>query len=365
MPAILNNGPAILGSPVLNTNHATAPTHHDSPTAPARPSALCSIAGIGYYLPEGILTNHQLMQSVDTSDEWIVERTGIHGRHCAAADEATSDLAFRAAIAALADAAVTPSDLDLILLATSTADSPVPCSACYLQAKLGCRGVPSMDVVAGCAGFGYGLHLAAASVRSGLHKRVLVVGADCLTRITNYADRQSCILFGDGAGAAVVSINGFLDVIYTDIGTDGTAADLICMPAGGSRMPATSLSVATAQHTIHLRGREVFKAAVRQMSDSIRRAARAVGVGVDAFDLVIPHQANARIIEAVGAQLNVATERLVIDIAETGNTAAASIPIALARANARGLLKPGQLIVTVGFGAGTAWACQVLTVKDH
>ncbi len=347
----------------------------DTPTLPASntprvsraslPAAICSLAGVGYYLPENILTNEQLSTTVDTSDAWIVERTGIRGRHCADATEATSDLAYRAGAAALEDAGITPADIDLILFATSTPDTPVPATACYLQARLGCGHIPAMDIGAGCSGFGTALHMAGAAVKSGMHKGVLVVGADCLTRITNYADRQSCILFGDGAGAAVVSSRGFMDVVYSDIGADGSAADLIRVPAGGSREPASIASVEGAKHTLELRGREVFKAAVRQMCDCIRRAATSIGVRPSDFDLIIPHQANARIIEAIGAQLDYPPSRLVIDIAETGNTAAASIPVALGRARRAGVLKPGQLVAVVGFGAGIAWACQVLLVKDR
>lgn len=320
---------------------------------------------MGHYLPADILTNEQLMLTVDTSDEWIVERTGIHGRRRAAPDEATSDLALHAAHAALADAGLTARDLDLILLATSTADAPVPTAACFLQAKLGCIGVPAMDIGAGCSGFGYALEMAGAAVKSGMHKRVLVVGADCLTRITNYADRQSCILFGDGAGALVVAKEGFLDVLYSDIGADGSQADVIRIQAGGSRMPASAATVAASQHTMELKGREVFKSAVRQIAECVRRAADRLGIAPSEFGLVIPHQANARIIEAVGSQLEIARERLVIDIAETGNTAAASIPLTLARARERGLIRPGELVVMVGFGAGLTWACQVLLVKER
>jgi 3-oxoacyl-[acyl-carrier-protein] synthase-3 len=196
-----------------------------------------------------------------------------------------------------------------------------------------------------------------------MHERILVVGADCLTRITNYADRQSCILFGDGAGAAVVAPGGSMEVIYSNIGADGTATDLIRVQAGGSRLPASMATVDAAQHTLELRGREVFKAAVRQMSDCIRRAAATLGITPADFDLIIPHQANARIIEAVGTQLNADPSKLLIDVGEIGNTAAGSIPLALARAQKAGRVQPGQLIATVGFGAGVAWACQVIHVR--
>jgi 3-oxoacyl-[acyl-carrier-protein] synthase-3 len=324
------------------------------------------------------VTNHQLAETIDTSDAWIVERTGIRSRHRVAVEMATSDLAWRASVDALADAGITAAELDLILVATATPDQPVPSTGCFLQHRLGergavhVRGIPAMDVAAGCAGFGYALQMAAATIKAGLHRRVLVVGADCLTRITNYADRQSCILFGDGAGAVVVTAPGdsdaMADVLYTSIGADGAAADLIQIKAGGSREPASTDSVAGARHTLELRGREVFKTAVRQMSDCIEAAAAAVGVRVADFDLIVPHQANARIIEAVGKQLGAAEEKVVIDIAETGNMASASIPVALGRARASGRLQSGggdKLVVVVGFGAGTTWACQVLAVKGR
>lgn len=334
------------------------------------PRAICSIAGLGHYLPDNILTNQQIADFVDTSDEWIVERTGIRSRHRVAVEMATSDLAYRASVDALADANIAATDLDLILVATATPDQPVPSTGCFLQAKLGCGGpggVPSMDVAAGCSGFGYALQMAAGAVKSGLHKKVLVVGADCLTRITNYADRQTCILFGDGAGAVVVvgaQEKGFVDVLYSTLGADGTASGMIQILAGGSREPASADSVAGSRHTLELRGREVFKTATRQMTDCIEKAAEAVGVKVNDFDLIIPHQANARIIEAVGKQLGVSDDRVVIDIAETGNMASASIPVALGRARDKGRLRPGQLVVVVGFGAGTTWACQVLSMRD-
>ena len=327
------------------------------------PTPFCSIAGLGAYLPATVLTNEHFAARLDTSDAWIVERTGIHERRRADIGEATSDLAHKAATAALADAGVRPEEIDLILLATSTADSPVPASACHLQAKLGCGEAPSMDVSAGCSGFGYALHMAAGLVRAQMHQRVLVIGADCLTRITNYADRQSCILFGDGAGAAVVAPQGSLDVVYSCLGADGTAADMICIRAGGSRLPASRDTIEHAQHTLELRGREVFKAAVRRMSECLRRAAHDLGMHARDFDLIIPHQANARIIEAVGSQLEADPAKLLVDVAGTGNTAAASIPLALARAREAGRLKPGGMVAMVGFGAGAAWACQVLVVR--
>jgi 3-oxoacyl-[acyl-carrier-protein] synthase-3 len=356
----MNRNATLSAMPITAPKPASA-----AAAAIASRTPLCAIAGLGQYLPENILTNETLSHTVETTDKWIVERTGIRERRCADVGEATSDLALRAATGALSDAGISASELDLILLATSTADSPVPATACHLQSKLGCHGVPAMDVSAGCSGFGYALHMAAGLVKSGMHQRVLVIGADCLTRITNYADRQSCILFGDGAGAAVLAPGGHMEVIYSNIGADGSAADMIRVQAGGSRMPASMATIDAAQHTLELRGREVFKAAVRQMSDCLRRAADALGISTSDFDLIIPHQANARIIEAVGSQVNADPNKLLIDVGEIGNTAAASIPLALTRARNAGRIQPGQLIAAVGFGAGVAWACQVLMIRDR
>lgn len=327
------------------------------------PVALCSISGLGHYLPEVRLTNDEIGQRLGVDGQWIHDRTGIRERRQATADESTSDLAFAAAKAALIDARVEASDLDLIIVATLTPDQQVPTVACMLQAKLGCTGVPAMDLGATCAGYGYAVHLAGSLVRCGMHRRILVVGAETMHAFVNPTDKQTGMLFGDGAGAAVVTAEGRFDVLYSKLGADGSDADLIQVKAGGSRRPATAETVAAGEHFIEMRGREVFRAAVRQMADCIRQAADAMGIEPSGFDLVVPHQANARIIEAVGQELGLAADRVVCDVEETGNTCAASIPIAITRARQAGRIQPGMLLVTVGFGGGTTWACQVIRVN--
>jgi 3-oxoacyl-[acyl-carrier-protein] synthase-3 len=319
-----------------------------------------SIEGLGHYLPDGTVTNRDLESLVDTSDQWITDRTGIRSRHRAGSSQATSDLAIEAARAALADAGIGAEDLDLILLATATADAPVPASASLVQHALGARHVGAMDLNAGCSGFLYALHTADAFVRSGAAKRVLVIGSETLTRVTDYSDRRTCILFGDGAGACVVGTEGRLDVLYSSVGCDGSQADLIRIPAGGSRHPASAETVEGHQHYLQLDGSRVFKQAVRRMVESAREGLDAIGATESDISWVIPHQANARIVGAVGEQLEIAVPRLVNDIAETGNTSAASVPIALWRARSTGAFKEGELILLLAFGAGLTWGCQIL-----
>lgn len=319
-----------------------------------------SIEGLGHYLPAETVTNRDLESLVDTSDQWITDRTGIRSRHRAGSGQATSDLAIEAARAALEDAGIGAEELDLILLATATADAPVPASASLVQHALGARQVGAMDLNAGCSGFLYALHTADAFVRSGAAERVLVIGSETLTRVTDYSDRRTCILFGDGAGACVVGTRGRLDVLYSSVGCDGSQAELIRIPAGGSRYPASAATVEGHQHYLQLDGSRVFKHAVRRMVESAKEGLEALGLEASDISWVIPHQANARIVGAVGEQLGIAVPRLVNDIAETGNTSAASVPIALWRARSTGAFKAGELILLLAFGAGLTWGCQIL-----
>lgn len=323
--------------------------------------ALCpSISGLGHYLPETTITNSDLACMVDTSDEWITSRTGIHSRRRAAAAEATSDLAIQAARSAISDARVDPESIDLILLATTTPDRPVPASASVIQDAIGATTAGAMDLNAGCSGFLYGLHTAYAFIKAEQARRILVVGSETLTRVTDYTDRRSCVLFGDGAGACVVSATGQMDIMYTSIGCDGSQGDLIQIPAGGSRIPASNESIAGHQHYLQLDGARVFKQAVRRMVESAQEGIRATGLSASDISWVIPHQANSRILDAVAENVGIAVPRVVNDIAETGNTSAASIPIALNRARAAGAFEPGQYIMLLAFGAGLTWACQIL-----
>lgn len=353
-------------------------------TSPRRPSRLeapgqglslgVQIAGYGYYLPEHVITNADLSAMVDTSDEWILARTGIRSRHRAGKEEATSDLAITAGRDALARAGVQAAELDTILVATATPDSPVPAASCLVQAGLG-SSAAAMDIGAGCSGFLFALHTAGCFVRSGASKRVLVIGAETLTRVTDYSDRRSCILFGDGAGAAVVTSPDVLiaadapghrdqmELLYSSLGTDGEACGLIEIPAGGSRMPASEATLRDRAHYLRLDGQAVFRQAVRRMADAAGEALEATGLTPADIDWLLPHQANARIVLAVAEQTGIAPARAMLDMAETGNTSAASIPITLGRARDMGQLAPGQIILMLAFGAGLTWACQVWRVR--
>ncbi|HZW10253.1 MAG TPA: beta-ketoacyl-ACP synthase III [Phycisphaerales bacterium] len=334
------------------------------------------VTGYGYYLPKQVITNADLAAMVDTSDEWILERTGIRSRHRAGSHEATSDLAIAAATDAMNRAGVAPGDLDMVVVATATPDSPVPAVSCLVQAGLGASNAAAMDVGAGCSGFLFAMHTAACFVRAGAARRVLVVGAETLTRVTDYADRRSCILFGDGAGAAVVtapeagaeSAGGApgrdgLELLYSSLGTDGEMSKLIEIPAGGSRNPASEATVQRREHYLRLDGQAVFRQAVRRMAEAAKEALEATGLAPDGIDWLLPHQANARIVTAVAEQTGIAPARAMLDMAETGNTSAASIPITLGRARDSGQLAPGQTILMLAFGAGLTWACQVWRVR--
>jgi 3-oxoacyl-[acyl-carrier-protein] synthase-3 len=322
-----------------------------------------AIAGLGSFLPDETITNSDLSRLVDTSDEWITERTGIKSRRRAAASDATSDLGMRAARSAMADARVTADEIDLVLLATATPDAPVPASSCGVQHKLGLTHAAAMDINAGCSGFLYGLHTANAFVRAGMSKHVLVIGAEILTRVTDYTDRRTCVLFGDGAGACVVSADGPMQLLHSSVGADGAQNDLIKIPAGGSSSPASADTVRDRQHYLQLDGGRVFKQAVRRMVQAAREALSATGMEPADIAWVIPHQANERILTSVAEQLGIPVPRVVLDVAETGNTSAASVPIALTKARDAGALERGQVVMLVAFGAGLTWACQLLRVK--
>lgn len=351
---------------------SAAPVHLVG-TTPGAPIGV-DIAGFAYYLPAHVITNADLSRMVDTSDEWILERTGIRSRHRAATEEATSDLAITAGKRALEQANILPIDLDTIIVATATPDSPVPAASCLVQTGLGASRAAAMDLGAGCSGFLFALHTGACFVRSGAAKRVLVVGAETLTRVTDYSDRRSCILFGDGAGAAVVTAAdrqsggpkacGRLELLYSSLGTDGTMAKLIEIPAGGSRHPASETTVREGGHFLRLDGQAVFRQAVRRMAEAAEQALEATGLRPADIDWLLPHQANARIVVAVAQQTGIAPARAMLDMAETGNTSAASIPITLGRARDSGQLSPGQTILMLAFGAGLTWACQVWRVAE-
>lgn len=317
--------------------------------------------GMGYYVPEKVLTNFDLEKMVDTSDAWIVERTGIRERHIAAPEQATSDLAFIAAQRALDDAGVKPEDIDLIVLGTTSPDMAFPSTACLLQDRLGCTHAAAFDLSAGCSGFVYACGIASQSIATGLYKHVLVVGAETLSRILNWKDRNTCILFGDGAGAAVLGpVEEGYGILSIDMGADGSGGKYLDQPAGGSRRPASHETVDAVEHTIHMVGREVFKFAVRTMPKSVLTALNKVGLDQSAIDLLIPHQANLRIIDSASKRLKVPMEKIFVNLDKYANTSSGSIPIALCQARDEGRIHKGDNVVMVGFGAGLTYATLVV-----
>ena len=315
------------------------------------------IIGVGCYLPEKTLTNQDLEKIVNTSDDWIIERTGIRTRHIAAPEQATSDLSYEAALRALADAETKPEELDLIIVATETPDYKYPSTACLLQAKLGAKNAACFDLSAGCSGFVYALGISSQSIVSGLYKKILLVGAETLSRIINWTDRNTCVLFGDGAGAAVLGrVEEGYGVLAVDLGADGTGGEHLIQPAGGSRNPATHATVDAHDHTIHMNGREVFKFATRRMPNACKTILQKAGMNIDDVALLIPHQANRRIIENAITRLKIDKERVWVNIDRHGNMSAACIPVSLTEAQEAGRLHKGDNVMLVAFGAGLTWA---------
>ena len=318
------------------------------------------IVGIGSAVPEHIMTNADLEKIVDTSDEWITSRSGISERRIARDGECASEFATKAAQAALATAKMSPEDLDLIIVASITGDSPIPATASVVQDKIGAPQTPAFDLAAGCSGFVYATSVASGLVASGAYDNVLVVGVDLLSKVTNWQDRATCVLFGDGAGAAVVAPVEKDGLLSFTLGSDGSGGDLLRIQAGGSRMPASAETVANGLHWIEMSGREVFKFAVRIMGDAAVEALAKCGLTPDQVDLFIPHQANIRIIEAAARRLELPPEKVFVNVQKYGNTSAASIPIAMDEAYRSGALKKGDVLVVVGFGAGLTWAAGVM-----
>jgi 3-oxoacyl-[acyl-carrier-protein] synthase-3 len=319
------------------------------------------IIGLGYYVPEKVVTNKDLEKIVDTNDEWIADRTGIRERRMADPSMATSDLATFAAKKALADAGIEPEELDLIIVGTATPDMAFPSVSCLVQANLKATNAAAFDLTAGCSGFAYGLVTGSQFVKTGLYKKVLVIGAETLTRILDWTDRNTCVLFGDGAGAAVLAETkpGY-GILGVNLGADGAGGDLLKLPAGGSRIPASLESVNNRLHFVHMNGNEVFKFAVKVMGESASKALQNAGLETSAIDLLIPHQANIRIIQSAAKRLKQPMDKVMVNVDKYGNTSAASIPIALKEAVDSGRVKDGDTIVLVGFGAGLTWASCVL-----
>jgi 3-oxoacyl-[acyl-carrier-protein] synthase-3 len=321
----------------------------------------CSITGVGSYVPAKILTNADLEKMVDTSDEWIITRTGIQERRQAAKNEFTSDMAVKAAQRAMKMAGVTAEQIDLIIVATITPDMPFPATACLVQQKLGARRVPAFDLEAACSGFIYGLEIGQQFIMSRTHDTVLVIGAEKLSSIVNWQDRNTCVLFGDGAGAAILqnrlNSHGLLTAV---MGADGGKADLLFMPGGGSRCPATPDTVAGKLHYLQMEGRETFKNAVQAMCMAAQEALQRCEVDISKIKCIIPHQANRRIIDAVGERLGAAPEQLFVNVNRYGNTSAASVAIALDEAVASGRIRRGDLVLLIVFGAGLTWGAAVI-----
>jgi 3-oxoacyl-[acyl-carrier-protein] synthase-3 len=306
------------------------------------------------------MTNHELSHILETSDEWIQTRTGIRERHIAAPEQSTATLATEAALKALEVANLDPRDLDLIIVATSSPEYIFPATACLVQDQIGASNAGAYDLLAACTGFIYALNTASQAISSGSVKNVVVIGAETLSRIVNWEDRNTCILFGDGAGAFVLQAGeepaGMLSAVLR---SDGSGGDLLSLPAGGSRLPASLETIKNGQHYIQMNGREVFRFATRVMTQATKEALQAAGIGIDDINLVIPHQANKRIIESAVRGLNIPMEKCIINVESYGNTSTASIPIATCEAIENGRLNPGDQIVFVGFGAGLTWGAAV------
>jgi len=321
----------------------------------------CSITGVGSYLPAKILTNAHLEKMVDTSDEWITTRTGIKSRRQAARDEFTSDMAAHAAQRAMKKAGVTADQIDLIIVATITPDMPFPATACIVQQKIGARRAAAFDLEAACSGFIYGLEVGQQFIMSRTYDTVLVIGAEKLSSIVDWKDRNTCVLFGDGAGAAVLqsrpNSHGLLTAV---MGADGSKGSLLHMPGGGSRCPASADSVAAKLHYLRMDGRETFKSAVQAMYHAAQEALRRCELDISKIKCVIPHQANRRIIDAVGKRLGATPEQLFINLDRYGNTSAASVAIALDEAVSSGKIQRGDLILMMVFGAGLTWGAAVI-----
>jgi 3-oxoacyl-[acyl-carrier-protein] synthase-3 len=319
-----------------------------------------TIAGVGSSLPPKIVPNTWFESLVETDDAWIRERTGIEARHFADDDVQASDLAVEAAGAALDAAGVAPEQLDMIIVATITGDTVFPATAVWVQQKLGVS-CPAFDINAACSGFSYGLSAASAFITSGTADTILLIGAEIFSRILDYNDRGTCILFGDGAGAAVVSASEVAGIEGSILGADGNAAEILWMPAGGTRTPASAETVAAHDHAVRMpNGREVFKRAVTEMASACRELLEKSGHTIDEVDVLIPHQANARIMSAVVDRLGIDPDKAVVDVAEVGNTSAASIPIALDRAWRGGAIGQGDLVLFTSFGAGLTWGATLM-----
>jgi 3-oxoacyl-[acyl-carrier-protein] synthase-3 len=315
------------------------------------------IVSVGSYLPQRILSNVELEGMVDTSDEWITERTGIKERRIAGEGQSTSDLAYEASLIALERAGMKADDIDMIIVATITGDMPFPSTACFLQNKLGASRAVGFDINATCSGFLYALYIADGFIRSGMKSRILVVGAEVLSRVTDWKDRTTCVLFGDGAGAAIVEgTSEDRGIISMSIHSDGSMWELINIPGGGSRNPASPSTLKNEMHYIRMKGNETFKVAVRTLEEVAVKTLSDNGIDPSQLSLLVPHQANLRIIQATADRLNLPMEKVFLNLERYGNTSAASIPIALDEALTTGRIRRGDYILLEAFGGGLTWA---------
>lgn len=320
------------------------------------------ITGLGFAVPDKVLTNSDFEQIVDTSDEWITERTGMKERHIGEDGVVTSDLCTEAAKKAMAEANLTGKDIDIIIIGTVTGDENFPATACYVQDRIGAINAAAFDISAACSGFLYGLTLADNFITNGSYKNILVIGGEMLSRITDYTDRRTCVLFGDGAGAVVLQpSDGMRGIVKTYIKSDGRLADLLHMPGGGSKNPASEKTIDQRMHYIKMEGPEVFKAAVKSMGDAAVNILADTNTSSENLDLLIPHQANIRIINATARRINLPMEKVFINVQKYGNTSTASIPIALTEARDEGRLKKGDLCLMVSFGGG--FTCGAVLIK--
>ena len=319
------------------------------------------IAGIGVCLPERVLTNDELAEMVDTNDAWIQERTGIRQRRIAAADQAASDLGIAAAREALSSAGVAPQEIDLIIVATATPDMQFPATACLIAEKLGLDATPAFDVAAGCTGFIYALTIGSQFIVNGFYRTVLVIGTEVLSKVTNWTDLETCILLADGAGAVVLRpVAAGQGILAMKLGADGAGGKELSLPAGGSRLPLTAEGLAANLNKLHMNGSEVFKFAMKMLPEVTGQALKLAGLTPADLALIIPHQANLRIIEAAARRMELPLEKFMVNLDRYGNTSSASIPIALHEALATGRVRPGDALALTGFGAGLTWGAVVL-----
>jgi 3-oxoacyl-[acyl-carrier-protein] synthase-3 len=320
-----------------------------------------AITGWGMAVPQQVVTNDDLAQRIDTSDEWIRARTGIAARHVAGAGEFTSTLATAAGRAALARAGVPPAAVDMIIVATCTPDRPFPATACAVQANLGIARAPAFDIAAACSGFVYGMSVATSMIQSGMSRCLLLIAADIFTHLIDWNDRNTCVLFGDGAGAVLLqATDERVGLLSTLIGAAGDGEDLMAVDAGGTRLPASEDLLAQGRQYVYMNGREIFKHAVREMADSAQRVVAEAGLSLADIALVVPHQANVRIIDAVAKRLDLPIERFAINLDRYGNTSAASVPIALYEAVEQGRVKDGDYVLLTAFGGGLTWGSSVI-----